>query len=156
MSEFKFEFGGFEELSKSLNEMAKGTTSRVFRKSFAQAIAFYEAQLKATSAWADRTGELRGSIGSRTSTRKGTVQASVSGLYRGRFLEFGWIPGKRPTTRQGRRDRALEARGFIPAKPWIRPVFEANKDKTVDEIFQALTAEVTKALNRHAKKTKGK
>lgn len=149
---FKFEFEGFEEFGRILKELSRGTSRRVFRKALTQAAATLEPRLKSTSLWADRSGQLRGALTPKVRTRGFAVQATFQGPLYGRYLEFGWVPGKRPTTRHARRDRELNKKGYVPPRPWIRNTFEASKDGLINQILQDLVAEVTRIINKHAKK----
>lgn len=149
----RLEFEGFEEFGRILKELSRGTSRKVFRKALTEAANTLEPQLRATSAWHDISGQLRGSLTPKIRARGFAIQATIEGPLYGRFLEFGWVPGKRPSTRHARRDRALNKRGYVPPKPWIRPTFEANKERLINDIFETLIAEVTRIIAKHAKKS---
>jgi len=152
MSEFRFESQGFDEFSRMLKDLSKASQRGVFRKAFRTAIANLEPKLKGTSAWSDRTGDLRRSITSKIGVRRGAVKADIKGNYYGRFLEFGWVPGKRPGTRAGRAERIRSALKFVPPRAWIRPVFTAEKDRIVQQILGDMQAEIARVMKRHLRK----
>jgi hypothetical protein len=153
MSEFIFEFKGFNEVQKILNEMSTASKRGVFKKAFNLSIARFLAELQRTTAWKDRSGELRSTMDIKSRTRKGNIVRGVEGPYYGRFLEFGWIPGKRPGSRSLRAKRAAAALNFIERDPWIAPVFERMKEQEIHSIITDMEKEVLRIWNRHAKKT---
>lgn len=147
-------FTGFDELARALKILSKGKVAGIFKRALNRAILPIQNDLKGTAAWADRTGELRSSIEleARGRPSKGLVSVGVTADYRGRFLEFGWIAGKRPTTNAARAQRVLQFGGQkVGAHPWIRPVFEHRKDSTMKAIIDEVNKELTIAMQKAMK-----
>lgn len=151
MSDFKMEFKGFEEYSKVLKSFSRARIANIHKKALNRAIQPFESALKGTSAWADRTGELRSSIRVESSSKpsQGYVSIGVKANYRGRFLEFGWVPGRRPTTRVERARRIAAAGGRkVGQTHWVTSVYDALRDGAMNQILNDLSTEVIKSFKR--------
>lgn len=147
-------FTGFDELARALKILSKGKVAGIFKRALNRSILPIETDLKGTAAWADRTGELRGSIEveARGRPSKGLVSVGVTADYRGRYLEFGWIAGKRPTTRAARLGRIAQfGGGKVGAHPWISPVYENRKESTMKSIIDEVNKELTVAMQKALK-----
>jgi HK97 gp10 family phage protein len=152
----QIEFSGFAELESVLKKFTGPQVNRALRGAFAKATARLEAALKAGAPDAPGpphgkgiTQELKASIKSETKAGRGGIEVNISGNYYGRILEYGWLPGKRPTTRFARALRlaTAPASAFIPPKPWIVPIFEAQQNAVIDEILNDLQREVFAIFN---------
>jgi HK97 gp10 family phage protein len=107
-----------------------------------------EAQLRAPQ----RTGRLASAIGVRTARdREHDAEVQIvprggkSGAFYWKFIEFGHR--KRASKRRTRRQQKLPpaAGELVPARPFLRPAFEAQKEEALRRIVEALGAAVEAA-----------
>ena len=145
------------ELLKTLPDKMR---KKVQRNSMKRAAALLEGELESTSEWADDSGELRRSIKTKSRNRKGKIGFGIVGNYYGRFLEFGWIKSRRPTTRAARAERKRIAglpgneSSIVPPRSWIRPPFERNKRRIMKMILQDLRDGAEEAAAKMNRKTR--
>lgn len=133
---------GAEELAAALQELGKAMEKKILRSAMRQAatIILEDAKRRAPVL----TGQLRKSLRIRAikRTRKGQVGVVIStskGFFKGDdfyggFHEFG--------TKK------------MPARPFIRPAFEANKSKAITIITEAIKLGLRDAANGASKLTK--
>jgi HK97 gp10 family phage protein len=157
MPNVEIKLTGFDELERKLREFGpKVELSGLRSANYAGAKVIVEAA-KRTSAWQDRTGQLRKHIRAfRRTSKRYTVTHSV-GLS-GIFMKYGNTSENRRKRRVGKR-YAVEGPYFygrflefgtskMQARPWLRPAFLANVDNAIDAIKDGMYAAVVRAAAR--------
>ena len=87
---------GLKELAQFLDELPEKMQKNVMRGSLRAGMKVVQEEAKSTSAFADKTGQLRAGLKIGTKSRGGTVTASLSAKgahgYIARFIEYGVKP----------------------------------------------------------------
>lgn len=154
------EISGMVDVARALSEMSRQAKNRAGRKALITALTpiVEDARRRAPK----YTGNLAASIGFRYRKFRTGNQTAVIGPRKGfrdpatkrlahkyaHLVEFGHVIASKKSAR----GRKGTAGGFVPAKPFIRPAFEAGRDRAVRDIARVLGSEIELTARRTARR----
>ncbi|KIC54497.1 hypothetical protein [Leisingera sp. ANG1] len=148
----KMKIEGAGDIERALSELARGTAKGVMRRAMKKALqpvkqgaensAF---EIAITSKLSPRQqGEARGDRGrAKVSLYVGPVEADGSHAPHAHLIEFGTGP---------RRHASGKYVGAVMADPFMRPAWDANRERMLQILRKEVWAEIEKAVERAARK----
>lgn len=148
----KMKIEGAGDIERALAELARGTAKGVMRRAMKKALqpvkegAEYSAfEIAITSKLSPRQrGEAKGDRGrAKVSLYVGPVESDGSHAPHAHLIEFGTGP---------RRHASGKYVGAVMADPFMRPAWDANRERMLQILRKEVWAEIEKAVERAARK----
>lgn len=157
MATYNFPIEGADQLRKKLLALEPRIAKKVVRQAVRPAAKLIQDAAKANVAV--DTGKLKRSLKVRSLKRSRNrigVQVSTNStdnLFKGNtfyggFLEYGHRLGKRTNAQKRKGYKGPDSRKMVPAKPFMKPAFEAKKNEAGQMIVDLLRAGVEREASK--------